>query len=189
MKKNLTIDLAIISVILVAAMSRLIPHWPNFTPIMAIALVGGATLSSRWLSVLVPLVAMALSDLALGAIMGSGWALHGTQFVVYASVAAISALGMTMRSSSAVRTTLLGGTIAGVGFFLVTNFAVWFSGTMYPHTVEGLMACYAAGLAFYRESGNFLLNGIVSTWLFSALMFAVAYAVGRRTTHTQAVRS
>ena len=70
MFKSTKIDSTIITIIAVVALSRLIPHWPNFTPVMAIALVGGATLSRRSLAILVPLLAMVLSDVALGAVMG-----------------------------------------------------------------------------------------------------------------------
>jgi len=173
MKKSLTMDLTVFVVILAAAMSRLIPHWPNFTPVMAIALVGGVAFSNRALSVAVPLAVMLISDLALGAIMGTGYAFHDTQWAVYGSMAVISALGWAFRGRTITATTFLGGTIAGVGFFLVTNFAVWLGGGMYPATIEGLMACYAAGLVFYRDGGNFFLNGVVSTWMFSAAILGV----------------
>jgi hypothetical protein len=89
-------------------------------------------------------------------------------------------MGYAMRSWKPASLVLAGGTISAVGFFLVTNFAVWLNGGFYPQTLEGLAACYAAGLAFYRDSGNFLLNGIVSTWLFATVML-VAPAALRKT--------
>ncbi len=52
--------------IFAAAMSRLVPHAPNFTAVGAIALFGGATFEKRWCAVTVPLVAMVISDLLLG---------------------------------------------------------------------------------------------------------------------------
>lgn len=179
MFKSTKIDSTIITIIAVVALSRLIPHWPNFTPVMAIALVGGATLSRRSLAILVPLLAMVLSDVALGAVMGWEYALHGTQWAVYGAVAAIAMMGRLFTDSSAVKTTLMGGTIAGVGFFLVTNFAVWLGGGFYPMTLEGLGMCYAAGLAFYRDGGNFLLNGVLSTWLFSAAIYSAVYLANK----------
>jgi hypothetical protein len=182
MKKNLAPELLVVVVILAAALTRLIPHWPNFTPIMAMALVGGAVLRHRAAGILVPLAAMLVSDLALGLVLGNGYAWHNTQWAVYGSILAISLMGMGFRKSSAVRTTLIGGTAAGLGFFVVTNFAVWLGGTMYPLTLEGLMACYAAGLAFYRDSGSFLLNGLVSTWLFAGAMFAVLHVATKNRT-------
>jgi hypothetical protein len=69
----------LIAAILLAAASRLVPHSPNFTPIGAIALFGGATFANRRAAVLVPLAAMFTSDLVLG--------LHVLLPVVYACFA------------------------------------------------------------------------------------------------------
>lgn len=165
------------TVIAVAALSRLIPHWPNVTPVMALALVGGAALPTRWLAAFIPLSAMVLSDLALGMILGWEYALHPTQWAVYGSLLAMSLYGRSFQHTSVLRTTFVGGTVAGIGFFLVTNFAVWLHGGWYAPTIEGLLACYAAGLAFYRDGGNFLLNGIVSTWAYTAVMLTLAQAL------------
>lgn len=177
---NLRLDRTMMLTIAIVAAFRVIPHWPNFTPVMAIALVGGALASSRLRSMIVPIAAMMLSDLALGIALGTEYALHATQPWVYGSVIAIALMGNAMRSWSPSALILGGGTLAGLGFFLVTNFAVWFNGGFYPRTIEGLIACYAAGLAFYRDSGNFLLNGVVSTWAFASVM-VFAPAVLRKT--------
>lgn len=179
MNVNRNVNTAALIAIGAVALSRVIPHWPNFTPVMAIALVGGALFASRLTSIVVPVLAMALSDLVLGVVLGSEYALHGAQPWVYASVIGIAVMGHAMRQWSSTKLVLAGGTIAGVAFFLVTNFAVWFSGTMYPATLEGLVACYAAGLAFYRDGGNFLLNGIVSTWIYAATIIAIPLAIRR----------
>jgi lipopolysaccharide export LptBFGC system permease protein LptF len=63
--------------------------------------------------------------------------------------------------------------VAGTfSFFIITNFAVWAMGGLYPMTIEGLMACYIAGIPFY---GNTLL----STSLFSALFFGLTKWAGQ----------
>lgn len=168
-KTRLFATSAIITIALVA-LSRLIPHWPNFTPVMAVALVGGTLFTRRLTSVLVPIAAMVMSDIALGAAFGLEYALHSTQIVVYGCIIAIALFGNSVRSWRPATLILGGGSLAAITFFLVSNFAVWISGTMYPVTMEGLVACYGAGLAFSRDGGNFLFNGIASTWLFSALI-------------------
>jgi hypothetical protein len=91
-------------------------------------------------------------------------------------------LGRYLGPQRQLTSVLAGGLVSGIGFFLVTNGAVWLHGTMYPHTVEGLLACYGAGLAFYRDAGNFLFNGIVSTWLYAAAILAFRAAFERRFT-------
>ena len=63
MKVNQNIALAVL-MILIAALTRLIPHYPNFTAVGAVALFGGAYLSRR-LAFIVPFLALFLSDLFL----------------------------------------------------------------------------------------------------------------------------
>src|SRR3990172_7644502 len=48
-----------------AVAARLLPHPPNFAPIAAMALFGGAYLSPRY-AILVPLLALFLGDLFIG---------------------------------------------------------------------------------------------------------------------------
>lgn len=177
MAKNTLRTYAPLMLIVAVACTRLAPHWPNFTPVMAVALAGGALFSNRLQSLAVALGSMLLSDLLLGIVVGSEYFMHSTQLWVYACVAATAILGHSMRSASTARIVLLGGTVSSVGFFLVTNFAVWLHGGFYPLTLDGLAACYAAGLAFYRDGGNFLVNGIVSTLLFTTVVIAAARAV------------
>src|SRR4029079_9116453 len=57
---------ALLSAILAAAVLRLVPHPPNFTPIGAMALFSAAYLGSRVLAFAVRLGAMLLSDAVLG---------------------------------------------------------------------------------------------------------------------------
>src|SRR5579883_2046844 len=58
---------------------------------------------------------------------------------------------------------LMGSDLAGsVSFFLFSNFSSWLTWTdMYPRTLAGLMACYAAGVPFFRRAlqGDLLFTG------------------------------
>ena len=69
--------------------ARLIPHPPNFSPIAAMALFGGATFTSKRGAFLVPLLAMLLSDVVLG--------FSSITPVVYGSFALITCLGFWVR--------------------------------------------------------------------------------------------
>ncbi len=133
-----------ISFIVVAVLTRLLPHPPNVAPVTAIALFG-AVMLDRKLALLVPLAAMALSDYFLG--------FHNTIIWVYGSFIAIVGIGFVLKKYPGVLTTLAASFVGSVVFFIVTNFGVWASaGGMYPHTVEGLGACYAAAIPFFRNS-------------------------------------
>src|ERR1700710_2893084 len=82
--------LALVSVILMAAAARLLPHLPNLTPIAAVALFGGAYFADRRLAFLVPLTALFLSDLVIG--------FHPHMEIVYLSFALIVAIGLWLQN-------------------------------------------------------------------------------------------
>jgi len=66
MKSLFNLRFATISgLILLAALSRLLPHPPNFAPITAIALFGGAYFTNKRLAFLVPIIVMVLSDVII----------------------------------------------------------------------------------------------------------------------------
>ena len=154
-EKNMS-RLIIAAIIILAAFTRIIPHPPNFTPIIAIGLFGGAYLKNKRWALLLPVGAMLLADVFLG--------FHGTMIWVYGSLMIITTLGFLLKRG----VTLRNGAIATIGgsllFFLVTNFGVWASGSFYPKNVEGLISCYVAGIPFL---GNTLGGSI----FYSSLMF------------------
>ena len=63
MSKN---KLLITFFIILGILTRLIPHPPNFTAIGAIAVFGGAYISDKKLSFIIPTIIMLISDLLLG---------------------------------------------------------------------------------------------------------------------------
>jgi hypothetical protein len=143
-----------------AALARLIPHPPNFTPVGAMALFGGACLTDRRLALVLPLGALFLSDLVLG--------LHALIPVVYGCFALNVLLGRWLRSRRAVVTTAAVTLAGSVQFFIIINFACWLHG--YPHTAAGLVASYLAGVPFFQ---NTLAGDVVfATALFGGLALA-----------------
>ena len=63
-KLNLNL-LSILALIFLAAFSRIIPHMPNFTPVGAIALFGGAYFTNKYHAFLVPIFSLWISDLII----------------------------------------------------------------------------------------------------------------------------
>lgn len=158
----------VLTMIFAGAVMRLIPHWPNFTPIAAIALFGGTFLKRKDLAFLVPVVAMLLSDLIIG--------FHSTMFAVYASFIAIVSLGMFLQSRLTVVNTISASLASSILFYLITNFASWTSGIMpYPMNVAGLMQSYIAGLPFF-------FNGILGDLFYNSVLFGALYMVTNRQT-------
>ena len=145
--------LVIAALIVVAALSRLLPHPPNLSPVEAIALFGGAHFASRGWAAAVPMLAMLLADIALGVLHGGDYAtyLGGVSFwSVYACIALSVALGMTLRGKVTGARVLGYSLLGSLVFFAVTNFGAWLSDPLYPKTAAGLAASYVAGIPFLR---------------------------------------
>jgi hypothetical protein len=141
------------ALVVVTAASRAVPHPWNFTPMIAVALFGGARLARWWVASLVVLGCLALGDIAIGVFpyQGMAW--------VYGSMVLVVAIGRFVRERG-VLGALLGALAGGAAFFAITNFAVWLGG-LYPHTPSGLADCYIAALPFYRNqiAGDLLFTG------------------------------
>ncbi len=166
-KIELTPKLYVVIVMIVTgAMMRLIPHWPNFTPIAAIALFGGTFMKRKDLAFLIPVAAMLLSDLIIG--------FHSTMLPVYLSFIAIVVFGLILQRRLTVVNALSASLAASVLFYLVTNFASWTSGLMpYPMNASGLMQSYIAGLPF-------LFNGLLGDLFYTSVLFGTVYLVTNR---------
>jgi len=125
--------------------ARFLPHAANFVPIGAIAIFSGIYLPKKW-AIVLPVVAMFFSDLFIGF-----YALP-IMLSVYAGFIIMGLIGLQIRKNKKV-STVLGGTVLGaVLFYLVTNGAVWAFGSLYSHTVAGLLSSYAMAVPFFRNS-------------------------------------
>ena len=167
----------LVAMIVAAALSRLLPHPPNFSPVEAIALFGGAYFASRVWAVLVPLAAMLISDVVLAALNGGSYSFANyfasTSFwVVYGCIAVSTALGFGLRGKVRGAKVLGYSLVGSVLFFLATNFGAWLGSTMYPQNGAGLVAAYAAGIPFFQWT-------VLGTLFYSALLFG-GFALLRR---------
>lgn len=157
--REILITLAIIASV---AVTRFVPHPPNFTPVMSVAIFGSAVFFNRYLGLVVALAAMALSDLFLG--------MHSTLPYVYGAMILCGMLGFLLRDRrNAVK--ILGVTLVGsVVFFVITNLGVFISQDLYPKTGAGLVACYVAALPYLKTS-------LVGDILFSAVLFGLHHVL------------
>lgn len=152
-------------IILLAAISRLAPHPPNFTVIGAMALFGGACFENAAAAYLIPLAAMLLSDAVIG--------FHSGMPAVYLSFLLTTMLGRRLLTGRGA------GKIAAVSFasaamfYVITNFWVWAGGALgYPHTTQGLLMCYTAAIPFFG-------NTLAGTMVYSAVLFGAAGVADR----------
>ncbi len=156
-----------------AVLTRLVPHpnWINFTAVGGMLLYFGARRSFR--EMLAPLAALMATDYIL-TVFTYHYAFQWQAYVTtWAWYLAVMMFGRALLSS---RTTVLrvaAGVILGPTlFFIVSNYAVWVGGTMYPHTALGLRACYIAAIPFYRSD-------VQSTAIVAALAFGLPVLVRR----------
>ena len=131
-----------------AVLVRLLPHPPNVTPIITLALFGSTNFKNKWLGISLPLIAMVISDIYLG--------FNGITLWVYGSFLLISLLGRYWKKIK-IQNVLISSLI----FFIITNFGVWLGG--YPKTIEGILLCYTTAIPFF-------INSILGDLFFSYLM-------------------
>jgi small-conductance mechanosensitive channel len=144
------------AIVLFLAFSRLIPHAPNFTPLGAMALLAGACVKDLRVSLLIPMIAMLLSDAIIG--------FHSSMIFVYGAVALIVIGSHFWLTQLSLVSITLASIISAITFFIVTNFGAWLAHDMYPHTISGLTQAYIAGIPFFK-------NTLISNILFTAIGF------------------
>ena len=138
---------------LLAALSRLIPHPPNFTPLIAIALFSGFYVADKVLIYGLPIATMLISDLFLG--------FYSISIFVYLSFLLISFFGTFSKNPGAVK--IVSAILLGsVSFFIITNFGVWVLGG-YPRNLAGLSSCYTEAIPFFKNTlmGSFFYSTIM----------------------------
>lgn len=179
--KNSKNFLLAIVLIACAAIYRLLPHPPNVAPITAIALFGGAYLNRKWLVFLVPFVALYASDFVLNNTVLRSWYpdVEGTVFWSQYMTGTFLAFGLIiclglffLKKVSAIKVVGI-SLISSLVFFLATNFFVWLGSPAYPQSLSGLLACYGAGIPFFRPT-------ILGDLLFTGALFGVMELVSNK---------
>ncbi len=174
------------TLIVVAALARLLPHPPNFSPIGSIALFGGAVIASKYIKYLIPILALFVSDLVLNnTLLRSFYPDHSgmvifTDYMVWTYVAFLLAVGIGhvfIKKISFLN--VLGGVLGfTLVFFLISNFGSWIGIPSYPKTISGLIACMSAGLPFVKAS--LVGNLVYSTFLFGSY-YMISQIISRST--------
>lgn len=167
----------IVGIVLLGALSRLLPHIWNFTPIVAIALFAGAYIKGPIkLKLLIPLACLLISDFALQLLYWGGLrefpGFHNSMPFIYISLILIVLLGSSLANQINWKTVLGSALASGLAFYLITNFGVWAIEAYYPKNFLGLMECYVAGIPFFRSAllGDVFYTGVLFAgmeWLLS----------------------
>jgi hypothetical protein len=171
------------AVLLLAVFSRFLPHlvhataW-NFTAIGGGLLFFGSRMGSPDSHGFTRSAAIKLAA-ALAALIATDYVLtvfvyqypwHVAGYVVtWLWYAAVCLIGMGLLQKPSVLRVGAGALASSTAFFLLSNFMVWAGagiGAMYPRTLAGLTACYAAAIPFYR-------NDVVSTAITAGALFGL----------------
>jgi len=145
-----------ISLILILAFARLIPHPPNFTPIIAVAIVSGYFFKNLNLSILTLLVAMLISDLFIG--------FYENMIFVYLSLLIITFTFYKISNKINFKNLFVYGFAGSLIFFIISNFGVWALGSPgldnlpYEKSLAGLIECYIFAIPFF---GNTFLSTLI----------------------------
>ena len=162
-------------IILLIAGSRLIPHTENFVPVFAMILFASVHLKNKFQAIAISMGALWMSDLYIN--NWGRYAEYHNEFVLfsspfnYLSYLLIALIGFKLfQNTISIKKVFGSSLIVGVVFFIVSNFGVWISGTLYPMTFDGLITCYIAAIPFFRST-------LTSNILFSFVLFGGYYAL------------
>jgi hypothetical protein len=159
--------------LLVAVLSRLLPHagWFNFTAVGGALLYFGAR--RPWREMLAPLAVLMATDYFL-TVYSYHYSFRWESYLpTWGWYLAAMALGLILLRSRTTFVRVAAGALLGpTSFFVLSNYAVWIGGGMYPRTLAGLGVCYVAALPFYR-------NDLISTAIVAGLAFGVPALVRR----------
>jgi hypothetical protein len=170
-------NLFIAGIVLFVALSRLLPHIPNFTPVAAIALFGGAWFNNKRTAYMLTFAALLISDLLVNTF------LYGdTNFIAYFSMPYIWAvylsfgitvwMGTNLQDKMNVKQVMFYAVSSSLMFWVITNLACWPGNPLYTQDVKGLIQCYVAAIPF--------MGNIVGDLFYTLLLFGTAIIVTRK---------
>src|SRR5262245_17295512 len=162
-----------VSLIVLGALTRMLPHPPNLTAVGAVSLFSGARLTG-WRAYIVPLAILALSEPIMSVIYGFPpftW----VSLFVYASFAINVWIGSRLRNTESPWRIGAASVVGSTQFYLLTNFGVWVWGQGYncPQTLAGLVHCYLTGLPLYRRT-------LAGDLLYAAVLFGAHAWLSRK---------
>jgi hypothetical protein len=153
-----------LSLTVLGAIVRLLPHPPNFAPVGATSLFAGARLPV-WQAYLVPLALMAITDPIVASFYHVS-AYSPYQIFVYTSFLIAVWLGRRLRGTESFLKIGAVSIVSSMQFFLITNFGSWLWFEGYPKTAAGLANCYNAAIPFFGRT-------LASDLVFTAILFGL----------------
>ena len=160
-----------IGLILILTFSRLIPHPPNFTPLIAMGILSGYFFKNVYTSFSVMLFSMLLADVFIG--------FYQNMIFVYLSLFLIVFIFFKISDKVNYKNLFICSAVGSFIFFIISNFGVWFLGNHgassipYEKNINGLIECYTLAIPFF-------LNTFISTIIFCYCSFLVFNAFEKK---------
>jgi hypothetical protein len=163
MKNNTII---VIGIILIASLSRLIPHPSNFAPLGAIAMFGGYYFKKSWQSFAVTAGSWWLTDLVLNNLVykryftSFTW-LSASYLTVLISLIIIMLISKIIIKKVNFISIITASMLSSLAFFIITNFGSFWE--MYPHTLAGLGTAFNVAIPFFKNTaiGDLVYSGLI----------------------------
>ena len=184
MKNRKQLAGSFILLIIIASLYRIMPGRPlGFSPMIGMAIFGGAVIKDKKFAFLLPLLAMFVSDSLYQLLyingVGNIPGFYEGQATNYVLFGGLTVFGFFVKNFN-IKRIAIASLSAPTAYFLISNFLVWassspLSGLGRPKTFSGLMMCYSDGLPFYPWS-------VASTFIFSAVLFGSFYLLTKPAT-------
>ena len=149
---------------LLLVLSRIVPHPPNFTPILAGIIFLPFIKKDFIFSMIVPIVVMLISDFIIG--------MHSLMFWTYLPILILSFLAFYFYQDSFRRVINL-AIFSPIIFFILSNFGVWVNSAKYSRDFSGLVECYIYAIPFYASSA-------ISCILFSIIFYLIRQLIFKK---------
>ena len=157
--------------ILFGAFSRLFTFLPNFSALEALALFGGAYIALRYVAILIPIIAMFLSDLVINNTIARPFFPEHEGAVIFAeymiwnvlAIVLIVLFGRVFLKKMNLKNGFFGILGATGIFWIVSNIGAWLSSGLFPLTFTGMMENFIFALPFLKNSllGNLVFGTIL----------------------------
>ena len=149
---------------LLLVLSRVVPHPPNFTPILAGIIFLPFIKKDFTFSLIIPIFVMLISDFVIG--------MHSLMFWTYLPILILSFLAFYFYQDSFRRVINL-AILSPIIFFILSNFGVWVNSAKYSRDFSGLVECYIYAIPFYASSA-------ISCILFSIIFYLIRQLIFKK---------
>ena len=131
---------------------RYIPHPPNFSPVIAFAMYVPIIFGFWFIPFFI--LGYAITDFFIG--------FHSLLIWTWGSLAFITILS---KFSNGTVSRIVLSLFGALGFFMISNFGVWATGSFYEANLQGLIYCYLMAIPFFTNT------------LFSTILFACLFEI------------